>query len=203
MAGEPVFPREIERRVLGIAALMHRGTIPTLLYESRAGFSSGSNPSYFEFSVSIETTNSRSLPLDFRGFTDPLLLPLFAKLRLRRLAVHLLELFRGGRIHLYHPLFWPVTDLDLFSFQDVMVEALVLSDRPRLEPVLIRFDGVDKDLYELAKISHEYDVRDDWRDWEGGVQGAPAQGDDFVVRKRNGEIEVCHYQMISTLTFRI
>lgn len=55
------------------------------------------------------------------------------------------------------------------------------------------------DLYEAAWIPHVYDVhfvieqyRDYWANWQACTKGLPnpwSQGDDFVARKRRGEIE--------------
>jgi len=58
-------------------------------------------------------------------------------------------------------------------------------------------------LYKSARTLNIYDVRfvigvyyDYWAEWEAGAKGLPdawAQGDDFVARKRNGDIEVTRY----------
>ncbi|KAJ6550157.1 hypothetical protein B0H19DRAFT_1265017 [Mycena capillaripes] len=80
----------------------------------------------------------------------------------------------------------------------------VLAECPRLQLLLLQWPSFDKALYESARIPYVYDVRfvigmydEYWAEWEAGARGLPdswTQADDFVVAKRNGEIEgtLCH-----------
>ncbi|KAJ7036785.1 hypothetical protein C8F04DRAFT_465493 [Mycena alexandri] len=81
----------------------------------------------------------------------------------------------------------------------------VLSKCPRLELFLILWpkQAAGVNVYGLAGLPYVYDVRfvigcysDYWGDWEAGAKGYPnlwSQGDDFVARKRRGEIEATRY----------
>ncbi|KAF7366157.1 Tyrosinase central domain-containing protein [Mycena venus] len=79
----------------------------------------------------------------------------------------------------------------------------VLVDCPRLRLLLVQWHSQERDSYDLARAHHEYDARfviglygDYWAEWEAGARGLPdqwTQGDDFIARKRNGEIEATRY----------
>jgi hypothetical protein len=73
----------------------------------------------------------------------------------------------------------------------------VVEECPRLELLFVHW--FDELLYKASQTPHAYDIRflmglcdDYWNDWELGVRGGAdfwARGDDFVRRKRRGEIE--------------
>ncbi|KAJ7488322.1 hypothetical protein FB451DRAFT_735379 [Mycena latifolia] len=79
----------------------------------------------------------------------------------------------------------------------------LLEQCPQLRLLLILWPVWFHELYEQAQIPRAYDVRfviglldDCWKDWEAGAKGFSdswAQGDDFVARKRNGEIPATRY----------
>jgi hypothetical protein len=81
----------------------------------------------------------------------------------------------------------------------------VLVDCPRLQLLLVQWVEGD-DLYWSERIPHVYDIRfviglydDYWADWEAGARGLPdlwSQGDDFVVRKRKGEIQGANFSLL-------
>jgi hypothetical protein len=70
---------------------------------------------------------------------------------------------------------------------------------PRLELLLLLYPLHRRRLYELARIPQVYDLRfvigmkdNHWDDWVAGAKGLPdnwSRGDDFVARKRRGNIE--------------
>lgn len=76
---------------------------------------------------------------------------------------------------------------------------VVLEECPRLQLLLVQWPSTMKSLYESARIPRVYDVRfvvrmyqDYWGDWAPDAKGVPhcwSDGDDFVERKRRGEIE--------------
>jgi hypothetical protein len=75
----------------------------------------------------------------------------------------------------------------------------VLANCPRLQHPLVQWPLFDKVLYNAARIPCVYDVHfiieiydDYWSEWENGARGhlnSWTQADEFLVRKRNGEIE--------------
>ncbi|KAJ7830295.1 hypothetical protein B0H14DRAFT_1197785 [Mycena olivaceomarginata] len=83
-------------------------------------------------------------------------------------------------------------------------EALrVLEECARLQQLLVLWPFFDADRYLLAQTPHAYDIRfvigqynDYWGEWEAGARGRGdfwTRGDDFVARKRKGEIEATCY----------
>jgi hypothetical protein len=87
--------------------------------------------------------------------------------------------------------------LDFHIPTDILVTVLV--NCPRLKLLLVLWPSWDQESYELACIPRVCDVRfvmasfdDYWAEWEAGAMGLPnfwSRGDDFVARKRRGEIE--------------
>ncbi|KAJ6550187.1 hypothetical protein B0H19DRAFT_187085 [Mycena capillaripes] len=81
----------------------------------------------------------------------------------------------------------------------------ILAECPRLQLLLVQWPAFDKLFYEAARIPYVYDVRfvigmyvDYWEEWEVGARGLPdpdlwTQADNFLARKRNGEIEATRY----------
>lgn len=75
----------------------------------------------------------------------------------------------------------------------------LLAECFRLQLLLVKFTPDSYGLYEESRAPHAYDVRfvigrcaDYWADWEVGARGGSdlwIQGDEFVARKRAGEIE--------------
>ncbi|KAJ6629980.1 hypothetical protein B0H10DRAFT_2428046 [Mycena sp. CBHHK59/15] len=133
---------------------------------------------------------------------SPTLLPVLAKMSLRRLSTSLHSLF-DGEIDILHPLFTFLTHLDLLdctnhdvtetlaqipSFAALTHLALdwvrmdmaetLLENCPRLELLLCLYDELD---YKDAQTPHVYDIRfvigqydRDYRaDWEAGAKGLP------------------------------
>lgn len=82
----------------------------------------------------------------------------------------------------------------------------LLEQCPRLELLIMLWPQFYDDLYEEAQEPRVYDVRfviglleDYWKDWEAGAKGLSdswAQGDDFVARKRNGQIDATRYWLV-------
>ncbi|KAJ6553069.1 hypothetical protein B0H19DRAFT_1155575 [Mycena capillaripes] len=87
--------------------------------------------------------------------------------------------------------------LDLVVPRDNLLAAL--ANCPRLELLLVLCPLFPTRLYESVRVPHVYDVRfvialdgDYYKDWEAGAKGLSdmwAQGNDFVARKRRGEVE--------------
>ncbi|KAF8186066.1 hypothetical protein K438DRAFT_1835993 [Mycena galopus ATCC 62051] len=89
-------------------------------------------------------------------------------------------------------------------FDVPMETALALLEQcPRLQLLLLLWPRLCYGLYEQILVPSVYDPRfvidvldDYWKDWEAGVKGLAdswAQGDDFVARKRKGQIEATRY----------
>ncbi|KAF7336237.1 hypothetical protein MVEN_02171600 [Mycena venus] len=117
------------------------------------------------------------------GFTDPVLLPFLAEMRIQRLSLTLSELFGPGSIDLTHSLFRSVTHLDMFGLEGVVevfpdvpllpvlthlcldsniqreILLNLLAELPRLKLLLVQWQPEEKDLYELARTPRAYDVR--------------------------------------------
>ncbi|KAJ6473403.1 hypothetical protein C8R47DRAFT_1324489 [Mycena vitilis] len=78
-----------------------------------------------------------------------------------------------------------------------------LSECSRLNVLLIQWPMMEEDDYMDEQIPHVYDIRfvigtygDYWDDWVAGAKGFPdawSKADDFVARKRKGEIEATRY----------
>ncbi|KAJ7826279.1 hypothetical protein B0H14DRAFT_1247492 [Mycena olivaceomarginata] len=107
------------------------------------------------------------------------------------------------------PLFLALTHLGV-AIDDPRERLLSLLEQcPRLQLLLVKFTKESEyahegpDAYTGAQAPHTYDVRfvigrcgDYWADWEVGAKGGAdlwAQGDEFVARKRAGEIEATRY----------
>ncbi|KAJ7149983.1 hypothetical protein C8R46DRAFT_1125416 [Mycena filopes] len=81
----------------------------------------------------------------------------------------------------------------------------VLVQCPRLQLLIVLSSSGQADGYERSKTAPPIDARfvigtytDYWADWEAGARGLPdfwARGDDFVARKRKGEIAATCYWM--------
>ncbi|KAJ7933442.1 hypothetical protein B0H13DRAFT_2262881 [Mycena leptocephala] len=79
----------------------------------------------------------------------------------------------------------------------------LLEESSRLGLLLILWPSFHANLYRAAQIPHVYDVRfvigqyhNYWASWEACAKGLPnlwSLGDDFVARKRRGEIEATCY----------
>ncbi|KAJ7633653.1 hypothetical protein DFH06DRAFT_1139986 [Mycena polygramma] len=92
-----------------------------------------------------------------------------------------------------------LTHLGLYNVpRDSVLTAL--ADCPRFKLLVLLCPMFPSSVYESAKIPHVYDVRfvigvdTDYylEDWEDGASGRPdlwARGDEFVARKRKGDIE--------------
>ncbi|KAJ7807455.1 hypothetical protein B0H13DRAFT_2483537 [Mycena leptocephala] len=141
---------------------------------------------------------------------EPALLPILATMRVQRLSLNLNALFGPETIDLKHSLFQSVTHLDMFRVERV-AEVLpdlpadiilpVLEICPRLVLLLVMWASYafEKSLYAAARVPCVYDVRfvigmykHYWQDWEAGARGLPdswSRADDFVARKRRGEID--------------
>ncbi|KAJ7310992.1 hypothetical protein DFH08DRAFT_1087979 [Mycena albidolilacea] len=160
---------------------------------------------------------------DFGFADPTALLPLLTKMRIRRLVVNLERLFGAGPADPAHQLFAHVThDMEprvellpavplLPAFTHLAVcwdspwERLLspLAECPRLQLLLVKFAPDSYDLDEESRAPYAYDVRfvigrcaDYWADWEVGVRGGSdlwVEGDEFVERKRAGEIETTRY----------
>ncbi|KAJ7913585.1 hypothetical protein B0H13DRAFT_2004389 [Mycena leptocephala] len=89
--------------------------------------------------------------------------------------------------------------LDRKTPRDIILT--VLANCPRLELLLVLWQFPN--LYKPARFPHVYDVRfvigqynTYWDDWNDAAKGLPrlwSRGDDFVARKRRGEIEATCY----------
>ncbi|KAJ7601913.1 hypothetical protein DFH06DRAFT_1260008 [Mycena polygramma] len=81
----------------------------------------------------------------------------------------------------------------------------VLGKCPHLMLLLVKVISTAPRAYSEERIPHVYDVRfvegtypSQWTDWQAGANGLSdswAQADDFVARKRRGEIEATRYWM--------
>jgi hypothetical protein len=95
------------------------------------------------------------------------------------------------------PLLPALTHLSLDSDTPRKSALRVLQECSRLELLFVHW--LDEGSYKSSQIPHVYDVRflvglcdEYWNDWELGARGGAdfwARGDDFVRRKRKGEIE--------------
>ncbi|KAJ6468556.1 hypothetical protein C8R47DRAFT_806213 [Mycena vitilis] len=86
-----------------------------------------------------------------------------------------------------------------------MHSAQALLERfPRIQLVLLLYVSSEVDFYQRMQIPHIYDVRlvmgccneEYWANWEGSARGLPclwSLGDEFVARKRRGEIDASCY----------
>ncbi|KAJ7446329.1 hypothetical protein FB451DRAFT_1291881 [Mycena latifolia] len=157
-----------------------------------------------------------------RETVDPTLLPILTKMPLRRLSVALYELFGGiGSIDFTHPMFTSITHLDAFddprhiyaripslpSLTHLSLDTRVSSDVlktllencPRLEILIVAFGAVaHDDVLEYARTTPISDVRfvvGLWPDYDApdGLPNFWALADDFVARKRRGEIDAGCY----------
>ncbi|KAJ7917706.1 hypothetical protein B0H13DRAFT_1994305 [Mycena leptocephala] len=136
------------------------------------------------------------------SFPDPNLLSVVAQMRIRRLSVALTRLF-GGSICAQISILPSLTHLSLDFHVPTDILMTVLVNCPRLKLLLVLWPSWDQESYELACIPRVCDVRfvmasfdDYWAEWEAGAMGLPnfwSRGDDFVARKRRGEIEVTCY----------
>ncbi|KAJ7662770.1 hypothetical protein DFH06DRAFT_357818 [Mycena polygramma] len=80
---------------------------------------------------------------------------------------------------------------------------LALAECPRLNILLVQWSIMEEDDYMDEQVPHVYDIRfvigtygDYWDDWVAGAKGFPdawSKADDFVTRKRRGEIEATRY----------
>ncbi|KAJ7920295.1 hypothetical protein B0H13DRAFT_1987305 [Mycena leptocephala] len=137
-----------------------------------------------------------------QSFTDPELLPILAEMRVQRLSLSLTLLV--GEPCLKHPLFASITLLDLFDIGGETVAKICaqIPTLPALTHLSVDFETprpVLMRLLEESSIPHVYDVRfvigqyhNYWASWEACAKGLPnlwSLGDDFVARKRRGEIE--------------
>ncbi|KAJ7618277.1 hypothetical protein DFH06DRAFT_1342553 [Mycena polygramma] len=152
--------------------------------------------------------------------SSPALLPVLAKLPVQRLSVMLDELFGAEAIQLSHPHLClcgfnrdleavltqvpklPVLTHLCLDYQSPCYDLLpalarVLEAYPRLVILVvqwysgIRYQIQSPHIYDDRFVKRTYD--DYWRDWEAGAKGIPdfwSQTEDFVARKRNGEIAV-------------
>ncbi|KAF8181920.1 hypothetical protein K438DRAFT_1840640 [Mycena galopus ATCC 62051] len=116
----------------------------------------------------------------------------------------LLDIYSASLVvHLPHvPLLPALTHLCLDTSvpRDSMLR--VLEDCPRLQLLLVQWYHSDVS-YASAKTPHAYDVRfvigtysNYWEECKSSAMGGPdfwAEADDFVARKRKGEIEVTRY----------
>ncbi|KAJ7602103.1 hypothetical protein DFH06DRAFT_1259673, partial [Mycena polygramma] len=133
----------------------------------------------------------------------------------QKLSTYLYQLF-GGAIDLAHPAFASVTHLDIptlpalthLAFNSEVAEdaAHALLDTCHSLQLLLWiwiYPG-GASGYRFTQTSHIYDVRfvkgrgteDYWADWEASAKGLPSlwsRGDEFVARKRRGEIAATCY----------
>ncbi|KAJ7851074.1 hypothetical protein B0H14DRAFT_2571075 [Mycena olivaceomarginata] len=127
-------------------------------------------------------------------FLDPSVASFLAETRAQRLALNL-----GSLVELLPdiPLLPALTHLSLDSDTPRKSALRVLQECSRLELLFVHW--LDEGSYKSSQIPHVYDVRflvglcdEYWNDWELGARGGAdfwARGDDFVRRKRKGEIE--------------
>ncbi|KAJ7173262.1 hypothetical protein C8R46DRAFT_1082326 [Mycena filopes] len=93
--------------------------------------------------------------------------------------------------------------LEVYIPRDDVLPVLAQCSRLHLSLILLRRAGRDK--LDTTAVAHPLDVRfvvaryDGYRaEWEAGAKGLPdlwSRGDDFVARKRKGEIEATRYWM--------
>ncbi|KAJ6498385.1 hypothetical protein C8R47DRAFT_1212084 [Mycena vitilis] len=81
----------------------------------------------------------------------------------------------------------------------------MLAECPRLRLLVVLWGSFQRSIYMRFQTPYVYDVRfvicqleerDYWANWEAGARGSSdlwSQGDDFVARKRRGEIEATCY----------
>ncbi|KAJ6528904.1 hypothetical protein B0H19DRAFT_533411 [Mycena capillaripes] len=96
-----------------------------------------------------------------------------------------------------------LTHLALYkNVPDGAVEALT-RDCPLLKLLFVLWPTDDPDVYEAGRVPRIYDVRyvmalytDTWEDWQASARGLAhlwSRGEDFIARKRRGEIEATRY----------
>ncbi|KAJ7735669.1 hypothetical protein B0H14DRAFT_2994441 [Mycena olivaceomarginata] len=142
---------------------------------------------------------------------DPSFVPILAELGVQRLALCLQALFGGAPINLTHSLFRSVTHLDILGVVGVesalaeisALPALTHLIAPRLELLLVQWSIYNEAQYISAQEPCLYDLRlviglyyGYWEEWEAEANGVLvywAEADDFVARKRRGEIEATRY----------
>ncbi|KAJ7333970.1 hypothetical protein DFH08DRAFT_1019788 [Mycena albidolilacea] len=134
-------------------------------------------------------------------FTSPKFLPFIAEMRIERLAMNLKELSEFLSINLAHPLFHFVTHLDIFGFAAIaevlpdvrLLPALihlaldryiprknalaVLAECPHLSLAALKWHLSHRNLYQMARTPHIYDVRfviavdeEHWGNWLAGTR---------------------------------
>ncbi|KAJ6475961.1 hypothetical protein C8R47DRAFT_662304 [Mycena vitilis] len=156
------------------------------------------------------------------AWTDGSILPILGEKRVRRLSITLPELFGAAEADLGHPLFHSVTHLDILGRPGIeqvigdvpkllalthlcldceVPEELmssVLADCPSLTLLLVQtYHGSEPVDYQIRDVRFVVGICGDyWVDWEAGATQLTdfwSEAEDFVERRRNGEIEATRY----------
>ncbi|KAJ7633874.1 hypothetical protein DFH06DRAFT_1479455 [Mycena polygramma] len=156
------------------------------------------------------------------AWTNSSILPILGEMRVQRLSIALQELFGAAVPDLGHALFHSVTHLDLIGTEgiadligdlpklpllthlcldsDLREELLlsVLADCPRLKLLLVQsYYPPGPFTYQIHDMRFVLGKCDDyWAEWEASAKGLAdfwSEAEDFVIRRRNGEIEATRY----------